>query len=306
MADSILLNNFTGGRNGSDSPHMLPDNQCVEMINVDLGQCGLAFRRPGTNSKQLTDAGTANTTPFRVFTRSLDTGGSELWYWSLNTPFVRRITTPTGDWADVTGGSLILASSSANMVQVTNFDGKLYMATDNEAGLVRMLVYDPFLSSPQIRYVGFTTPGTPTVANTGAGAYPAVLRYYRVRWIQVRSGGATIIRRSEPGTSQSFTPSGTGTAARVTRPTAASELETHWEIEASTDNVTFYKLAQVAIGTTTYDDSALVATYANNTQSADTGEFATWPNVRFISNDASRLIGAGSYEPTERQSRGYF
>jgi len=150
------------------------------------------------------------------------------------------------------------------------------------------------------------TPAAPTVANTGAGSYAATLRYYRVRYVEIRN--SVVIRRSEPSASTSFTPSGTGTAARVTKPAASSpaEYETHWEIEASTDNVTFWRLSQTAVATPTYDDSAAVATYPDNTASARRGAYEAPISFRYIAAFNGQLIGLGGWESGAFNSRIYY
>ena len=135
----------------------------------------------------------------------------------------------------------------------------------------------------------------------GASAVSAILRYYRIRWT-VQVGGITV-RRSEPSASVSFTPSGAGTAVRVTQPTVAGEGETHWEVEGSTDGITFYRIATVAIGTTTYDDSAATSSYSSNTLSDLTGKYTVQKSYRFIAADQNRLLGLGSYTATDKQNR---
>lgn len=135
----------------------------------------------------------------------------------------------------------------------------------------------------------------------GSVPYSAVARYYRTRWTR-QSAGITI-GRSEPGTSVAFTPSGTGTAARVTQPTVANEGETHWEIEASLDNVTFYRIATVAIATTTYDDSAATTSYNGNPISAITGVYTLQKPYKFVAADQNRLLGFGSWNTADKQSR---
>ena len=101
-------------------------------------------------------------------------------------------------------------------------NGKRFFAYDSAVD--RLHVWDPGLSSPRVRRAGLQGVSTaPTVANTGASTYAAVLRYYRVRFLQITN--SRIVRRSEPSSSVSFTPSGAGTHARVTRPTAPGEQD---------------------------------------------------------------------------------
>lgn len=137
-------------------------------------------------------------------------------------------------------------------------------------------------------------------ANGGA-AVGAVQRYYRVRWTR-QSAGVTI-GRSEPSSALSFTPTGSGTSVTITQPTVANEGETHWEVEASTDGITFYRIATVAIGTTTYSDSAATTSYSTNPLSALTGVYTLQKSYKFIASDQNRLLGLSSWTPTDKQSR---
>lgn len=131
--------------------------------------------------------------------------------------------------------------------------------------------------------------------------YAAVTRTYRVRWTRQSSG--VTIGRSEPSTAVTFTPDGAHTAARLTQPTVAGEGETHWEVEASTDAITFYLIATVPIATTTYDDSAATTSYANNPISDLTGTYDLQKSYKFIAADQNRLLGFGSYVATDKQAR---
>lgn len=125
-------------------------------------------------------------------------------------------------------------------------------------------------------------------------------RYFRVRWTR-QSAGITL-GRSEPGASITFDPSGTGTATTVTQPAVANEGETHWELEASADNVTFYRIATVAIATTTYDDSVGPSAYSNSPLSALTGVYTLLPSAKFVKADQGRLLTFGSYTPADKQN----
>lgn len=136
----------------------------------------------------------------------------------------------------------------------------------------------------------------------GAAQYSDVGRYYRARWTRQVAG--ITVGRSEPGTIAAlFTPSGTAVAARITRPSVANEGETHWEIEASLDGVTFHRIATVAIATTTYDDSAATTSYSANPLSALTGVYTIQKPYKFIAADQNRLLGFGSWNTADKQSR---
>lgn len=147
--------------------------------------------------------------------------------------------------------------------------------------------------------VGLALPAAPTVANTGAGAYAAVARFYRVQWRVVSGTGQRTAIRSNLGTaSASFTPSGAGTAARVTQPAVpANESITHWVVYGSADGTLYYKLSgEIAIATTTYDDSAAPSAYNSNEAAPEEGTFTPWPSVKFLLNTGTRLVGFGCWE----------
>ena len=169
--------------------------------------------------------------------------------------------------------------------------------TSNADNTDRLHVWD----GSTVRRAGFVPPSAlaaPT--NTGSGAYAATIRYYRTRWTE-QSGGVTV-RRSEPSSATSFTPSGSGTGAVITRPALASEGETHWELEASADGVTFYVLATTVVATSTYTDSTAVSAYSSGTLSALTGTYTVQKSYRFIAADQGRLIGFGNWTATGRQN----
>ena len=310
-----ILLDLTGGRNGGDSPLAIPQNQCVEAVNVDWEVGQIAHRRRGATSLSLS-GGTAPTAPINFVTRyqpSIDEGAAEQWLVdSAATPVVKRLAGGT-TWADVTMTDAI--TGEAQNIQSATLNGKLFLAY--ESAVDRLHCYDPNLGSPTIRRVGIA-PGTnaPTVANTGSGSYPAVLRYYRVRFalIETINGITTRASYSEPTPSVSFTPSAAGTAARVTRPTVPTgETVTHWIVEGSTDNVLFYELnatltaiSGTIIATTTYDDSANPSTYSSMPLSDLLGTYTLWTSVRYLRSDGNRLIGAGAYATTGNTSRAWW
>ncbi len=299
----LVVSDLRGGRNGADPPDSLPDNQAVEMLNVDNAISLLANKRNGASAVTET-GGTAFSlgiqSLFRFVPGALESA-AELWgIDGAATPIVKRMAAGTS-FADVTLTDAI-STRPQDVVGVT-FNGKLFLAYDSTQD--RLHVYDPLMSSPRIRRTGFTTPNPPTVANGSAGgAYAAILRYYRVRMIQ--KSGTVVIRLSEPSTSVSFTPSGAKDSVVVTQPVSLpGEQETHWRVEVSLDAVNFYVLSDVVIATTTYSDSALTTTYTSNTLSAATGQYTNWTSVKYLLTDGNRLLGAGSWE-SGKTSRVYF
>jgi hypothetical protein len=104
-----------------------------------------------------------------------------------------------------------------------------------------------------------------------------------------------------------FTPSGSGTAAQVTKGTALSEGETHWVLWASADSTSgpFYEIAETAVGTTTYDDSAAPSTYSASTSGVAklAGTFSTLPSTKFCVTVDNKVLFAGAYESGVNASR---
>jgi len=285
------------GRNGVDSPvdSSFPFDMAVEMVNVDLTLGGLGAKREGSNEVLGTwTGGTAFTTGIHSILRHNPTPATqELWAVDVAaTPLMKRHVTGTTTWADVAVTVETVSTGSEHLVQGTSFNDKFFLSFPSSAS--RMHVYGLNTSGTNsLRRVGIA-PGSnaPTVADTGAGAYAAVLRYYRVRWALV-DGSSVIHKMSEPTPSVSFTPSGAGTAARVTKPTTpANEDVNTWYVEASTDNVNFFQISSgIAIGTTTYDDSAATTTYASSRLSDPQGYFSLPPSYTATITDNNRLIG---------------
>jgi hypothetical protein len=178
--------------------------------------------------------------------------------------------------------------------------GKLFIAYNS--GTDRLHVRDA--GSSNVRRVGLAEPSAPTGADTGSGSLTGT-RYYRVRYVVV--SGSSVLRRSEPSEVLTFTPSGSGTSVRITKPATISEDETHWELEASLDNANFYRIARTVVGTTTYDDSVSFSTgyaaTAGTVLSEDIGDYEPLKSGRFLTVDDDRLLVAGSYEDESLSSR---
>jgi hypothetical protein len=133
------------------------------------------------------------------------------------------------------------------------------------------------------------------VSDTGVGTYPAVIRYYRVQY-KVLSG-TTVLRASNLSDYAQFTPSGTGIAARITKPPASGEGETHWQIHASADNLAYYQFSvDLPVSLLSLDDATDPATYALRTLSPLVGANTPFPSVKYLASDGLHLLGFGVWE----------
>lgn len=277
------------GRNGHDSPLMLLDGQCREAMNVDWFGSALGRKRGGSNAISLT-GGTAFSSDWvrsmGRFVPSDDETAAELF--AIDAAGLVKKLAGGAVWANV---SMPIDTILTTQVSFAQLNGKFYVAANT--GVNRLHVYDPV--SAKIRRVGLALPLPPTCANTGVGTYPATARFYRVAYTK-QIAGVTVLR-SELSGALSFTPSGAGLAARVTKPTTISEDETHWEVYGSADNNLFFLLSTIVVGTTTYDDSTVPSAYDGDTP-PDSGSYMFPPSCKFVVADDGRIIMAGAHSAT--------
>lgn len=300
MADKdarLRIADVRGGRNGTDPALALADWHVADAVNVDFFGSTGPRRRNGTAALSMTGS-TMTGVVSSLFRHVPTTDETLAEMWAVDdaaTPIINRLAggatwaaptlkdAPAGNGWDFTAASL---------------NGKLFLAF--KSAQPRLHCYDPNASGgAQVRRVGLPAMGVPSATNTGSGSYGAVGRYYRTR-ATVQSSGITLYR-SEPSPNVNFTPSGSGTAAVVTQGSVPSEGETHWEVEASTDGVTFFLLSTVVIGTTTYSDSALTSAYSSGAVSVITGTYTLPKSYKFIAADQSRMLGFGSWTTTDKQ-----
>jgi len=303
MADKdqrLVIADLRGGRNGFDPPWAIRDNECVDAVNVHwYGGARLAKRRGGSSSTLtvFSSGGPFTGTISSLFRHlpSPDQTLAELWTvddaatnvvgrmaggTTFSAPTLKDAPTGNGwDWTAVSINGLNVLAYKSAQARLHCWDGST------------------------VRRMGLAATAAPTAANAGSGSYAATLRYYRQR-STVQVAGVTV-RRSEPSASVAFTPDGSHLNATVTQATVINEGETHWEVEASTDNATFYRIATVVIGTTTYADSAATSSYSSNPLSALTGVYTLWTSVKFVAADQNRLLGLADYTSTNKQCRLY-
>ncbi|HUX00280.1 MAG TPA: hypothetical protein VMY35_04805 [Phycisphaerae bacterium] len=290
----LVIDDLRGGRNGYDPPTALPDNQCVDAVNVDWrgGAC-VAKKRRGTAT--LTTTGKTGTLPAEYMCRHVpgnSEAAAELWIVSdfAGTPTLERLAGGTA-WANI---SLIDTWNPSTQANACSFNGKLFWAGDSAANYLH--VWD----GTSFRRVGITKPAAPTVDDSAVGgAYGAVERYYKVAYTVQVSG--TTVRRSElSAASTAFTPDGAHDSAVITKPAATSPTcgETHWEIYGSIDDTTYSLLGTVAVGTTTANDTSDPNNYGVDfpTGAPLAGTNAPPPSAKYVIAFNNRLVMAGAWE----------
>lgn len=304
--DAPLVFTQIRGRDGSTaSTFDIPPHKAVECLNVDFYRAALARKRGGA-ADAFADTTSENTAAvIAALIRHVpgaDETLAELWQVTgAATPIVQRLAGGTA-WASITVGDAI--ATRPQDVWPVSFNGKLHLFYDSTQD--RGHVFDPAISTTALRRSGLATPtNAPTVANTGSGAYAAVLRYYRVREVIRISSNEVLI--SEASASVSFTPSGSGTAARVTKPSDMGEGATHWRLEeAAASTGPWYIIATTVVGTTTYDDSGSVSDISGGSASETAGQYAVPGSFKYGIADDARLLLAGSHEASFDPSSVYF
>lgn len=307
----LVVNDLRAGRNGTDPPLSLKQpmpsyqggaasgsGECVDALNVDWYNATLARKRGGADNVALAFSSGGPFTGVISFlgrhVPGIDETLAELWAvddarivgrlaggTTFTAPSLQDVLTGNG-W-DVTGASI---------------HGKYFLSFQSAQN--RLHCWDPKTST--VRRTGITAAvAGPVTTDGGGGTYPPIVRYYRMRWIITDTG--VIIRRSEPSPIVTFTPSGSAGAAHLVQPTPVGEGETDWEIEVSLDNASFFLLTTLPLATTTYDDSAAVATYSLGNVSALTGTYALQKSYRFLAVDQNRVLGFGSWTTTDPQNR---
>ncbi len=302
MAEKDLtITSLAGGQNDTDSPSELAEDQCVLAQNVEFFYSSCGERRNGCGPLDLTSSGLTTESLIVYLTQWFPTNNV------LDPEFFAVSATPTtsSKWAKRTAGvwaafvpvdAPTLTVAAIYNIATQSLNGKLFVAY--QTAVDRMHVWD----GTTLRRSGFATPVAPTGANEGAGTF-ATVRYYRVRYIT--KVGAVITRRSEPGPVLTFTPSGTGAGVTVTRPALLGEAETHWELEASTDNATFYIIATTVVGTATFNDEIAFGTgyAASGTLSEDVGTNLPLASAKYLAVDGDRLIGGSHWTDLTKQSQ---
>lgn len=298
----LTILDISGGIDETESPHLLPDNKCVQAENVEFFFSSLGERRLGCESVNLSGSGLDSEniivhlgTHLPSLERFVDTqlfavGCTR----DISVTIAHRA---NGIWSAITPVDAILPTTPDVLrIKSASVHNKWFVAY--KSAVNRMHVWD----GTRLRPCGVGQPATPAVANSGTGALTGD-RIYRVRFV-VKDSENTVILRSNPTDEVAWTPNGVSSGVLIFRPDLIGEGETHWEIEGSNGDGNFYVLATIEIATTSYIDTvADPLNFADGTLSEDAGDYDLIPSARFVVVDQDRVIFGGSYEDPEKDSR---
>lgn len=300
---NVIFGDFSGGLNEYDPPISVPQDMVTLAENVEFFRSPCGERRAGGSVVTITGSGLENKTHMSFLGRylpSADETAAELIAFAHTpdaTPGV--LARKTTAWSAITVADAIdVTSPRGFQLAGASFNRKFFLAYKSTVD--RLHVWD----GTTFRRVGLAAPtAAPTAVDTGGGSFTGT-RYYRVR--EAVLSGSTVLRRSEPSSVLTKAPSGAGTGLVVTKPADMGENATHWELEASTDNANFYRIATTVVGTTTVTDSTAFTTGYNtaaNFLSATSGDYTPPISPKFITADNDRLLFIGSWENAAYASR---
>jgi len=312
----ITFDSLRGGFDDTTPLSKMAKDACTEATNVEFFWTTLGERRWGCDAFDITGSGLDSYTQIVHLSQWFPANvvlTPEIWAVGA-TPgsaaaFRYRSTSSVWTTPTVTDA---LDATAPNVYKVTTVpgpsslspNGKLFVFYPNSVSQDRSHVWDPNNTSV-LRRTGLPEPSPPTVADEGAGTFTGAKRWYRIRLVRQAGTNNEVTVRSEPSTSVAITPSGTGAGIRITQPAlAAGEAQTHWEIEGSFDDATYYVLQSVAIGTTTWDDvfTNPISFSDEGTLSEAIGAYLLPPNAKFGAVDGDRLVMAGHWTDVSLQS----
>ena len=295
----FTITSLRGGMNNTDPKIALPDDQCILAENVEFVDSMLGERRLGTDAIDLPVSITAHDKVPFLFRHlpSSDETAAELHVLGVTGTSSATLSRKTTSWTDITViDTPLLTGFAPYRWQAASLHGKMHLAFDSSVNRLHVI------EGTTMRRSGLAEPAAPTAADSGGVGTLAGTRYGRVRYAVL--SGSTVLRRSEPSDVLTFAPSGANASITWTKPASISESETHWELELSTDNSTFYMYSRQAVAVTTYVDSVAYGTgYSAGTESEDIEDYALIPSARYLVADEDRLIWAGSYEDAALASR---
>lgn len=306
MPDDLHIMSLRGGLNNTDPPSAIADDQCTEAENVETYYSMLGERRKGCAPITLS-ADLLATSVIVHLSQWLPTNSAIIPEWFVigaipgtSATIAKRI---FSTWTTISPKDAVTPSIPDIFHITSQAMGSLFFFAYKSAQ-DRLHVWD----GTNFRRTGLAAPVAPTFANHGSGSY-ASTRYARVRYIE-RNVASLVLRRSEPSPSLVIAPSGSGDGVTITMPALIAEGETHWELEMSEDNATFYPISTQAVASTTYLDTATFAAgYAginNGLVSEEIGSYTLQPSAKYMITDGDRLIFAGHQSDPTRQSTVWF
>ena len=280
----LVITNLRGRDGSTTADIAIPPQRCREMVNVDLYRTPFARKRNGCENAFTDTTGEAFTGTMSALGRFIpgsDETAAQLWAVDdAATPVVQRLTGGTV-WSTPTLKDNI-ATKPWDVCMVP-FNGKLFLFYDSTQD--RLHVWD----GSTVRRVGLATPAAPTAADL-AGSF-ATIRYYKVIYTD---GTGAPARWSEASPSVSITPASGG--ARVTKPAAINEGETHWKIYVSADDILYFLLTTLAVGTTTYDDTSDPSSHSDADPIPVVGDNIVPTSAKFGVVHDNKLLMGGSWE----------
>jgi hypothetical protein len=283
-AKTLAIVSLRGGRNGYDPPTEIPDDQCLDAVNVDWWQGGVGHKRSGHTALSMTfSSGGPFTGNIGSLIRHVPAGdetAAELW--AFDSAGVNGRLAGAATW---TAPTFIDTVDLSRGIVGTSLGGFLHLFYNSPVN--RAHLWD----GTRVRRTGLATPDPPTVATLG-GAGLTFTRYYRIRTVEIVSSNT--IRRSEASSVVTITITD-DSGVRVTRPTLpTNEFESHWEAEyASASTGPWYRASQIVTGTSTYDDTASAISTTNLSNVA--GDNTPPPSARFAVTDGARNVMAGCF-----------
>lgn len=297
----FVINNLKGGMNDTDPPQAVADDCCVLAKNVEFLASTMGERRLGA---EVVDVSTSlialedRIVFLAVHLPELTEIKNSLLFAVGATPDLStRVALRNGvALTDINPVDPILPTSpEIYQIRAQSSHNKLFVTYKSAED--RTHVLDGII----LRRAGLAAPASaPTAGNSGVGAFSGA-RTYRVRLI--KKTGAVINLRSEPSPELVFTPSGGGLGVAVARPASVGEVETHWELEASSGDGNFYVIATTPIATTSFVDTNTTVQYADFVLSEAIGAYSLIESAKFVIADQDRLIFGGSWEDPTHGSR---
>lgn len=303
MAEKDLqITSLVGGLNDTDSESELAEDECTLAENVEFFFSSCGERRLGCGPLDLTGSGL--TTENRIIYLSQWFPTNKV----LEPEFFAVAATPgvsakwarrsvAGAWGPLVPPDALDLTEDIYQITTQSLNGKLFIAYPSATD--RLHVWD----GTTLRLSGLSPPpssGGPSFE--GSGTFSGI-RYYRYRFVAM--SGAMVLRRSEPGANFSVDPTGMGAAGvTVYRPAAVGQGETHWEVEASLDNATYYRIARLSMATASVNDEVAVGVgyAANGTESEAIGLYLPIHSARFLAVEGDRLIMGGHVNDLSKQS----